>query len=75
MREACRMASVLLGAVVGLAGVVLAADEKPVVTPTFTVEQPTIDVGKIRAGESATAVFRFVNKGDADVRILRAKPS
>lgn len=75
MRVVRRTAPVLLGAVMGLAGAVLAADEEPVATPTFTVVQSTIDLGKIRAGDTATAVFGFINSGDAEVRILHAKPS
>jgi len=47
----------------------------PQVGPLLTVEEPTIDLGEIKAGSDAVATFVFHNKGDVDVRILRAKPS
>ena len=43
--------------------------------PTFTVENPRIDIGEIKAGSDAVATFVFHNDGPTDVRIIKAKPS
>jgi hypothetical protein len=43
--------------------------------PTFTVENPRINVGEIKAGSDAVATFVFHNEGPADVKIIKAKPS
>ena len=43
--------------------------------PAFRVENPRIDMGKIKAGAEVEAVFVFHNDGPIDVRILKAKPS
>ena len=42
---------------------------------TFSVEEARIDLGEIKAGSEAVATFGFHNKGDADVKIIKAKPS
>ncbi len=43
--------------------------------PTFSAENPRIDIGEIKAGSEAVATFVFNNKGPVDVTIIRAKPS
>jgi len=43
--------------------------------PTFTVENPRIDVGEVKGGSDAVATFVFHNAGNADVKIIKAKPS
>lgn len=43
--------------------------------PTFSVENPRIDVGEIKAGSDAVATFVFHNEGPTDVKIIKAKPS
>lgn len=43
--------------------------------PTFSVENPRIDIGEIKAGSEAVATFVFHNDGLTDVKIIRAKPS
>lgn len=43
--------------------------------PTFSVENPRIDVGEVKAGSDAVATFVFRNEGPTDVKIIRAKPS
>jgi len=43
--------------------------------PTFSVENPRIDIGEIKAGSEAVATFVFHNKGETDVKIIKAKPS
>ena len=43
--------------------------------PTFTVENPRMNMGEIKAGAEVVATFVFHNGGPDDVRILRAKPS
>lgn len=67
-------ASVIMGAAV-LLTVTPAAAEGETAAPTFRVEQKAIDLGDVTAGQESRAVFVFHNDGDADVRILRAKPS
>lgn len=42
---------------------------------TFKVEEPRLDLGDVKSGSEAVATFVFHNTGDADVRILKAKPS
>jgi len=67
-------AAAVVGALVAIAAVAVAGDEAAP-TPVFRVEQETIDLGDVTAGSEAVAVFRFHNAGDADVHIIRAKPS
>ncbi len=43
--------------------------------PTFSVENPKIDIGEIKAGSDAVATFVFHNNGPTDVKIIKAKPS
>jgi hypothetical protein len=43
--------------------------------PTFSVENPSIDIGEIKAGSEAVATFVFRNDGPTDVKIIKAKPS
>lgn len=45
------------------------------VAPVLRVEQSRIDLGTVRAGEVAEAVFTLHNHGDVPVKILKAKPS
>jgi len=42
---------------------------------SFRVEQADLDLGRVRAGEIASATFVFRNDGPSDVHILRAAPS
>lgn len=42
---------------------------------SFAVEQPSLELGKVVAGETVTATFVFHNDGPEDVHIIRAKPS
>ena len=70
-------ASMLVGAAVLLAttpGRAQTTPEAPV-APTLRVEQKTVDVGDVVVGREKTAVYVFHNDGEADVHILRAKPS
>ena len=39
------------------------------------VEDPSLDLGSVAAGETVTATFVFRNDGPEDVHIVRAKPS
>lgn len=57
--------------------VVVAVDrvEAETAGPTFTVENPKIDIGEIKAGDEAVATFVFHNNGTEDVKIIKAKPS
>jgi len=43
--------------------------------PKFTVENPKIDIGEVKAGSDAVATFVFHNEGTEDVKIIKAKPS
>jgi len=74
MRQFTTTAAAVVGALVVIAAVAVAADEAAP-TPVFRVEQETIDLGDVTAGSELVAVFRFHNAGDADVHIIRAKPS
>jgi hypothetical protein len=41
----------------------------------FWVEETNIQTGKVIAGEEVSGTFVFHNDTDADVKIIRAKPS
>ncbi len=41
----------------------------------FWVENASIDLGKIAAGQDAVATFIFHNDTDKEVKIIKAKPS
>jgi hypothetical protein len=41
----------------------------------FGVEESRIDLGDIKAGTEAVATFTFYNRGEKEVRIIKAKPS
>ena len=43
--------------------------------PSFWVENDSIEIGRVVAGQTASATFIFRNDGEADVHILRAAPS
>jgi hypothetical protein len=76
MRIVTRTVPAIVGAMVMMAGFAVATDDDgATAAPAFRVEQGTVDLGEVRAGDTAVAVFRFLNAGDTDVRILRAKPS
>lgn len=49
-----------------------AAETSP--APKLVVETPEIDLGSVARGKVAEAVFQLRNEGDADLRILSAKP-
>lgn len=51
------------------------AESQDDATPALTVEEAKIDLGEIKSGSDAIAVFVFHNSGAEDVRIIRAKPS
>jgi hypothetical protein len=74
MKLNMRTAAAVVGALTVVAAMA-AADDQAAPGPVFRVEQETIDLGEITAGSEAVAVFRFHNAGDADVHIIRAKPS
>jgi hypothetical protein len=75
MRKASRTALALLVPCLIAAGVLAEGEADEAQTATFTVEQTRLELGDVKAGDMAEAVFRFHNAGDAEVRILRAKPS
>jgi hypothetical protein len=74
MKLATGTAAVVLRVLAVAAGMASAADEGAPAA-VLQVEQATIDLGDVTAGSEAVAVFRFHNAGDADVHIIRAKPS
>jgi len=74
MKVVTRIAAAVLGGLAVAAAVPAVADDAAP-APVLRVEQETIDLGDITAGSEAVAVFRFHNVGDADVHIIRAKPS
>jgi len=51
-----------------------AAPQAATVEPSFRVEQSSLDLGTVRAGEDAVGTFVFRNDGQVPVKILRAKP-
>lgn len=75
MKLSGRTAAAVLGVLAIAAAAPAGADEATAPTPTFRVEQETIDLGDVIAGSEAVAVFRFHNAGNADVHIVRAKPT
>jgi hypothetical protein len=74
MKLAMGTAIVVLGMLAVAAGVAPAADEGAPAA-ALELEQATIDLGDVVAGSEAVAVFRFHNRSDAAVHIIRAKPS
>ncbi len=46
-----------------------------VLRPKLVVRQPALDIGVVAEGQDAVATFTLENAGDADLKILRAKPS
>jgi len=52
-----------------------AAQEAATPPAGLTVEEHTIDLGEVKAGTVAEAVFQFHNPTDREVKILSAKPS
>ena len=73
-KTAAILATVLL---LATSGVVLAGDgaEKASKGKTFRVENSTVDLGVVRAGQDGVAVYIFKNDTDKDVKIIRAKPT
>ncbi len=69
MRTAVLTALCLTLAAVG------SAQQAPPPPTGLTVEQHTVDLGEVKAGTVAEAVFQFHNPTDRDVKILSAKPS
>jgi hypothetical protein len=47
----------------------------PALAAGFRVENADLDLGRVKAGEIASATFVFRNDGPSDVRILKAAPS
>jgi hypothetical protein len=70
-----KIAPAVLGAMMTVAVAAATGEESVAPAPSLTVEQQTIDLGDVTAGQDAVAVFRFHNSGATDVRIVRAKPS
>lgn len=68
------VASVLMGAAVLFSATPARAEEEAAAV-TLRVEQTAVDLGDVTAGKENQAVFVIHNDGEADVRILRAKPS
>lgn len=76
IRRATAAALVLVAATVGgLAAQEEPAGEDPAAKKGFRVEEASLDLGVVTAGQDAVATYVFHNDTDADVRILRAKPS
>ncbi len=74
MKMPPRSVVVTMGLTVGvLSAAVLAAQIAE--GSALRVENATIDVGKVIAGQSASATYVFHNDGPTDIRILRASPS
>ncbi len=46
-----------------------------VLRPKLVVSHPSLDLGIVQEGKDAVATFVIENAGDADLKILRAKPS
>jgi len=66
------VASVVIGAaLIGLAGMATADEE----SPGFWVEESKLNLGDVTAGQEVEGTFIFHNDTDAEVKILRAKPS
>ena len=63
-----------MGAAVFFSAIPAQAEEEAT-SPTLRVEQTAIDLGNVTVGKENQAVFVFHNDGEADVKILRAKPS
>ncbi len=42
--------------------------------PTLAVEKQTLDLGKVQAGTDAVGTFKLKNSGNAELKILSAKP-
>ena len=68
----CGAMIILVAALAFLAASWADAQAGPV---TFTVDESRIELGEIKAGTEALAVFTFHNAGEEDVTIIKAKPS
>jgi hypothetical protein len=66
------LASILTAMIVGWSVGTSAADDE---NRGFWVEETNIQTGKVTAGDEVTGTFVFHNASDADVKIIRAKPS
>ena len=75
MKLAVRIAAAAIVVIGVFAATAPVAADEAAPALAFRVEQETVDLGDIVAGSEAVAVFRFHNTGDADVHIVRAKPS
>jgi hypothetical protein len=64
-------AAALVCALLAVAVAAAAEDGKA----SFWVEDMSLDLGTVVAGETATGTFVFHNDGPEDVKIIRAKPS
>ena len=64
-------AAALVCALITVALPAVAEDERA----SLWVEEASLDLGTVVAGESATATFVFHNDGPEDVNIIRAAPS
>ena len=71
MHRAVAPAAALCCALMAVAVAAVAEDGKT----SLWVENASLDLGTVVAGESVTATFVFHNDGPEDVRLIRAKPS
>lgn len=70
------LAALLAGGAVVAAAAPSAPPAKagPVTAPRAVVEKPEIDAGRVTRGKVLEAAFELRNDGDADLRVLSAKP-
>jgi hypothetical protein len=73
MRNRCVVApaAALVCALMTVADPAVAEDDRA----TFRVEEASLNLGTVVAGESVKATFVFHNDGPEDVHIIRAAPS
>ena len=67
--------TVLLLTSLALVGAAFADEGAGDDTPRLTVEKAEVDLGDVKAGQDAVAVFVLHNHGREPVKIIRAKPS
>ncbi|MDQ7005644.1 MAG: DUF1573 domain-containing protein [Acidobacteriota bacterium] len=73
MSRCQRFGALVLAAL--LPATMVMAEDAPAAVPLFAVDSETIDLGVVPEGEEVTAEFVVQNKGQAELRILKAKPS
>jgi hypothetical protein len=70
-RRAVVSPMVLMWVLIGVVHTPVAADGMT----SFRVENASLDLGTVFAGETVEATFVFHNDGSEDVHIIRARPS